>query len=218
MRKKDAKIWIAICIISIILCLSYAIVFRGVGGISMTMISIAFVGALSRGIYRYRIPDNNEYTKDREMALMLSMFAGAGHMYLNKTKIGYPLLVIFTIGVIGSIYGFFIVIEASVDKIDAGLMIFTYCIIATASVSIWSILMVNDLCNKIGLPRTGSIYEMKWKNTKKGITILSLLSFSLILAISATFIHYDFLSLTIGVPITVISVILFALSLHDVRN
>lgn len=195
-----------------ILCLAFAMTFRGIGSIGMVLAAISFAGALPKGIADYRTPVEKTGEKSREFALMLSMFAGAGHTYLNRAKTGCPVLILFIISVIGSGYGFFTVIEASIESIDAGMIVFSYSIVSTMTLSVWSLLSVNDLCNKMNIPRSGSMYEIKWKNTKRGIRILSIFSFTLILLISTAFVYYNLLGLTIGIPIILISTALFILS------
>ena len=195
-----------------IICLAFAMMFRGIGSIGMVLVAVSFAGALSKGIADYRAPVEKTVVKSREFASMLSMFAGVGHIYLDRAKTGYPLLTLFIISVIGSGYGFFTVIEASIENIDTGMIVFSYSIVSTMTLSVWSLLSINDLCNKINVPRSGSIYEIKWKNTKRGIKILSIFSFTLVLLISIAFVYYNLLGPMIGISIISVSIALFALS------
>lgn len=195
-----------------VLCLAFAMFFGGIARINMIMIAIAFAGVLSKGIGDYRSPEEKTGAKNREFASMLSMFAGAGHIYLNKTINGTLLLILFITSVIGSGYGFFTVVGAPIENIHNGMIVFSYSIIFTLTLSVWSMLSVNYICDRLDVPRSGSIYEMKWKNTKKGIRLLSVFSFTLIFLVSIAFVYYDLLSPKIGIPIILISVMLFVLS------
>jgi len=85
--------------------------------------------------------------KSRSIAQYLSLIAGLGHIYLGKMKMGSALLGLFLF----SLLLFLLSYHMSVTDLHGKDMLFVYALTAITFSTLWSLILISDVCDKMGL-------------------------------------------------------------------
>ena len=106
--------------------------------------------------------------------MILSFIPGLGHKYMDESKKGIPLFIIFILSIILMVL-FAMMITGIIEKTpeEASVYLF-YGLILLLFAWMRSAIDVNDLCNKSDLLYENGFFEMKLSNSDIGILVTSI--------------------------------------------
>jgi hypothetical protein len=196
--------WIVFCAAAIFLVAVLALFMTGIARIGMSAILFMLSVGLGKGINDYAHPDAPSSEKDREFAMTITMCPGLGHFYLGRNLIGAVALLLFAAGAAAVAYGFSLIGRTEdLDENNHAFAMFMYGVISIGAVAAWASISVNELCDGLGLPRKGSMYEMKQADAKKQMLILAALASLLLLPLSLGFIYWNIVGLPYGAAVII---------------
>jgi hypothetical protein len=127
----------------------------------------------------------NEQEK-REIAMIFA-WVGCGQAYLGQKLRSLFFVSFLAISAFILVWG---IVLMGGENPGSGAVMF-YGIILVMFFLFWSIFDVNELCNRKGLVYTGGMLEMKYNNTKRGIQMLFITTFLLLLVLSVPLLIYN---------------------------
>ena len=197
MKRNTAKLYI----LAGAVCLSAALV---LGWLSFRNLSLLWgvpifafpaLSAIHSGYSGYKNSNREDDPDcDRDGLMARSLIRGFVQIKLFGNKTGLIQLAIFLLGLstlglgthdASAIYGSS---NAFTDAMT-GMFLFSFGATAVLFSVLWSMLEVNDYCNKKGMSHKGGVFEMELENTKLGLTVLFIVTSIVLIGLSAIFIY-----------------------------
>ena len=102
------------------------------------------------GIKRNRDDSEEEFTKERDAAMILSFIPGLGHSYLREARKGIPHLLLLIVVIVLMLLFVLIDCKIIVEVPETAAAYLLYGIFLVVFVWLWSAIDVHELCNKPG--------------------------------------------------------------------
>ncbi|WP_400208457.1 hypothetical protein [Candidatus Methanomassiliicoccus intestinalis] len=147
------------------------------------------------GIKRNR--DNSEeeeFTKERDAAMILSFIPGLGHSYLGEARKGIPHLLLLIVVIILMLLFVLIACKIIVEAPETAAAYLLYGIILLVFVWLWSAIDVHELCNKQDLPYENGFFEMRLKNSDHGRLLVFIIFYAIGLLASGFMLSEEWIS------------------------